>query len=133
MDAMLAELEANPELGCLGGERFFGTIGPMTVQYWKSMEHLTAYARSMNNQHASPWAKLMKKGRESLDYGFWHEAFIVKAGQHESIYINCPPLMLGNCRGVDLVQVEGKNNSAAGRAGRSEMTEYPSNIGKPDY
>ena len=103
MDAMLKELEEHPELGCLGGERFFGTIGPMTVQYWKSIEHLNAYARNKNNQHASPWAKLMKKGRESPDYGFWHETFIVKAGQYESVFVNCPPMMLGNCHGADLV------------------------------
>ena len=105
----------------------------MTVQYWKSLEHLTAYARNMNGQHASPWAKLMKMGRECPDYGFWHEAFIVRGGEYETIFVNCPPMMLGNCHETKLVQLEGKNNSVAGRAGRSDGNDYATEIGQPDY
>lgn len=133
MGEMLKELEHCPELGCLGGESFVGPTGTLLVQYWRSLEELNAYARNSTNKHSSPWAKLMKKGRESPDYGFWHESFLVKDGNYESIYVNCPPLMLGNCHAADLVQIEGANTSAAGRAGKSDGSDYPEHLGKPDY
>ena len=134
MKEMLQELEENPELGCLGGEIMVGAAtGPLLVQYWRSLDQLNAYARNADNKHAGPWAKLMKKGRETADYGFWHEAFEVKSGCYESIFVNCPPMMLGNCREAELVQLEGKNNSAAGRAGKSNGGDYPEHLGNPDY
>lgn len=133
MEAMIKEQEENPEIGCLGSESFVGDSGTLLVQYWKSMDHLNRYARSNTNKHASPWAKLMKMGRESADYGFYHEAYEVKAGAYDCIYVNLPPMLLGNCRGVQLVQAEGKMKSAAGRLGKTDGEDYPTNIGKPDY
>lgn len=132
MEEMLEELEEHPELGCLGGETFVGTTGALVIQYWRSIDQLNAYARNKNNKHASAWTKLMKKGRETADYGFWHETFEVKSGQYESIYVNCPPMLLGNCRETELVQLAGKYNSAAGRAGK-DGNDYPEHLGKPDY
>ena len=42
MRSMLKELEANPDLGCLGY-----TFGwPVIVQYWRSFDHLERYAKS---------------------------------------------------------------------------------------
>ena len=42
MPKMLKELEAHPESGFLGHTRLGGAI----VQYWRSFEHLEAYARA---------------------------------------------------------------------------------------
>lgn len=132
-EEMGRELEDNPDSGCLGSETYVGVTGTLLVQYWKSLDHLNAWARSSTNSHSGPWAKLMKMGRESADYGFWHEAFEVKAGKYDAIYVNCPPMLLGNCRNVELEQASGKMSSAAGRAGKSDGTDYPTHIGKPDY
>jgi len=127
------ELEAHPEYGCLGSEQFFGVTGGLLVQYWASLDALNAYARNKSNTHASPWAKLMKKGRESSDYGFYHEAFEVKDGKYDAIYVNCPPMLLGNCLGVELASCDGQYSSAAGRAGKTDGSDYPTDLGNPDY
>jgi hypothetical protein len=132
-DAMLKEQEENPDIGCLGTEMYFGRKGGILIQYWRSTDHLNKFARSRTNSHAGPWAKLMAKARENADYGFWHEAFEVKAGKYDTVYINCPPMLLGNCRSVNLVQAEGKMQSGAGRLGKTDGSDYPSEIGKPDY
>jgi hypothetical protein len=135
MAAIQQELEDRPELGCLGTENYIGENGQgtFTVQYWRSLEHLNAYARSSTNRHYSPWKRLMQIGRESSDIAFWHEAFEVKDGKYECIYVNCPPLLLGNCRETELIQCEGRLNSAAGRAGKSDGADYPTQLGIPDY
>ena len=47
MPRMLKELYAHPECGFLGHE----SCGFMLVQYWRSFEHLEAYARSKDHRH----------------------------------------------------------------------------------
>ena len=44
MSAMQKELEQKPELGCLGREDW-GARTTISVQYWRSREHLMSYAR----------------------------------------------------------------------------------------
>src|SRR3954468_22945192 len=51
MPRMLKELERHPESGCLGHIMGLGVI----VQYWRSFEHLEAYARSKDLQHWPAW------------------------------------------------------------------------------
>ena len=70
MAAIQQELEHRPELGCLGTENYIGENGQgtFTVQYWRSLEHLSAYARSSTNRQT--------------------EAFEVKDGKYECIYVN---------------------------------------------
>ena len=55
MPRMIAELERRPELGFLGGEMWFGRTVLM-VQYWRSFEHLEAYAKARDNAHLPAWA-----------------------------------------------------------------------------
>lgn len=133
MSEIQLELEEHPEYGCLGTENYVGTTGTLAVQYWESLEALNAYARNSGNRHKSPWAKLMKMGKEKPDYGFWHETFLVKDGSYETIYVNCPPMLLGNARGVTLEPCRGKYQSAAGRSGLSDGSDYPTHIGAPNY
>jgi hypothetical protein len=100
----------------------------MVVQYWRTTEQLIAYARNASNQHAHPWTKVMKKSRETADYGVWHEMYIVKEGNYETVYVNMPPLLLGNCLETEIIPIQGKNNTAAGRAGLSDGTDYPEEV-----
>src|SRR4051812_15461454 len=51
MPRMLKELDAHPEAGCLGYENWMGMI----VQYWRSFDHLEAYARGMDREHWPAW------------------------------------------------------------------------------
>jgi hypothetical protein len=50
MGRMLAELRAQPELGFMGGEMWFGRTFIM-VQYWRSFEALARYATLRDAQH----------------------------------------------------------------------------------
>jgi len=112
METMIRELEDNETLGYIGAEIFAGTTGFMTVQWWKDVESLNTWASSNMRSHKGPWAKLAKMGAKSADYGFWHETYKVNAGNYESIYVNCPPMMFGNCKGVTL---ENAKDTAAQR------------------
>ena len=47
MPRMIRELEQRPESGFLGHIASLGVI----VQYWRSFEHLEAYARDANHLH----------------------------------------------------------------------------------
>lgn len=128
MFAMLKELEDAPEeTGCLGTETYLGANnqGVLVVQYWRSLEHLNAYARSRDQAHYSAWRRLFAKGKSTTDYGFFHEAFEVKAGRYECIYVNMPPLLLTNSFGVRTIPCHGRHMTAAGRVGDSDGNDWP--------
>ena len=76
----------------------------------------------------------MKAGRESTKYTFWHESFEVKNGNYEAIFVNSPPMFLGNCHGSKIVPATGNMKSAAGRAGKTDGSDYDEKtFGKADY
>ena len=110
MRPMLAELSAQPESGFLGC-----TFGwPVIVQYWRSFEHLEAYARSHDQLHWPAWIAFNQRMRNSRgDVGIWHETYRVAASQYEAIYSGMPPFGLG--RAGRLVPVAGTHESARGR------------------
>ena len=57
------------------------------VQYWRSFDHLEAYARSQDDAHWPAWVafnRAMKGARE--DVGIWHETYQIRAGEYECIY-----------------------------------------------
>jgi hypothetical protein len=67
----------------------------------------------------------MQKGRECSDCGFWHETHEVKAGRYETVYVNMPSMMLGNCKNVRFADIVSSHryNSAAGRMGYEEKKD----------
>ena len=92
MPRMLKELERQPESG------FLGSIsgGTLIVQYWRSFEHLEAYARSHDHPHWPAWVVFNDRMRESRgDVGIWHETYLVRAGNYEAIYSGMPRWGLG--------------------------------------
>ncbi|KAI9020400.1 hypothetical protein DFJ74DRAFT_757003 [Hyaloraphidium curvatum] len=140
-DAMVdivKDLQENAqETGYLGHETFVGTgkdgADFLLTVYFRSFDHLTNYARSRSNAHAGPWSKLMALGRKGSDYGFWHESYRILPGGTDAIYINCPPIGLGNCIGAQLVPAQGRYASAKGRMGQTQGEDYATELGKPDY
>jgi hypothetical protein len=91
MGHMLAYLAKQPEKGLLGYEMGLPTI----VQYWRSFEHLEAFARDDTDPHLAAWRNYWKRvGRENRT-GIWHETFLVRAGEYEAVYANTPPRGLG--------------------------------------
>jgi hypothetical protein len=92
MPKMLKELEAHPESGFLG----HNGVGKIIVQYWRSFEHLEAYARAKDKQHWPVWVEFNRQfGNSRSDVGIWHETYLIKPGNYEAIYSGMPPYGLG--------------------------------------
>lgn len=92
MPKMIKELKAKPELGLLGSM----SSGKFMVQYWRSFEHLDAYAKSKDSVHLPVWKAFNQSVANSRgDIGIWHETYLVKAGEYETIYSGMPPIGLG--------------------------------------
>jgi len=110
MPRMLKELHAQPESG------FLGSINApfLIVQYWRSFDHLEAYARSHDHEHWPAWVAFNRRTAASRgNVGIWHETYQIRAGQYEAIYSGMPPIGLG--RVAKLVPASGGHESARGR------------------
>lgn len=117
MGQMLKELQiTSPDkTGCLGFESF-GMQG--MVQYWRSFEHLEAYARDHDGKHWPAWAafnKTMKRSRG--DVGIWHETYLVAAGQYETVYSGMPDF--------GLLKATASSEIAEESSARSRLTGTP--------
>jgi hypothetical protein len=112
MPRMIKELEQLPseETGFLGHKG----IGFTTIQYWRSFDHLEAYARSQENKHFPAWTAFNKRMKNARgDVGIWHETYLVKSGHYEAIYSGMPEYGLG--RVSELVPATGNRNEARQR------------------
>jgi Domain of unknown function (DUF4188) len=112
MPRILQELYRQPELGFVSGHLWFGKT-TLAVQYWKSFEALTRYAKQSDRAHLPAWTRFRKNVGNSGDVGIWHETYIISQGQYESIYHNMPVFGLGQAG--HLVEATGHRESAAGR------------------
>ena len=110
MPKMLRELQARPESGFLG----YNGYGKVIVQYWRSFQHLEAYARNRSESHWPAWVDFNKRfGKCRGDVGIWHETYLIKPGQYEAIYSGMPPFGLGKVG--KLVPASGARDRAADR------------------
>lgn len=92
MPKMTSELEKRPDSGFLG----HGGVGRTMIQYWRSFEHLEAYARAHDGQHWPAWVNFNKNiGKSRGDVGIWHETYRINPGHYESVYSGMPPHGLG--------------------------------------
>lgn len=112
MPRMVAELQLKPELGFLHAEQWFGRTTLM-VQYWRSLDHLLAYAKNKDAQHLPAWRTFNRAVGSDGSVGIWHETYRVSSGQYENVYSNMPAFGLG--RAGHLSPAIGKRESAAGR------------------
>ena len=115
MPRMITELQRQPELGFLHAESWFARTTIM-VQYWRSMDHLMAYATSKQAAHLPAWKAFNQSVGTDGTVGIWHETYAVSAGAHESVYVNMPAFGLG--RVGSLEPATGRKHSAADRLGR---------------
>lgn len=114
MPRMLKELDAAPEAGLLGREEWVGRTTIM-LQYWRSMDHLLAYAKDRDSEHFPAWKAFYKAIGTSGDVGIWHETYVVTPGSYENIYVNMPAFGLG--KAGKLVPASGNKQTALGRIG----------------
>ncbi|GAB3624706.1 DUF4188 domain-containing protein [Mariniluteicoccus endophyticus] len=129
MPRMIAELSRNrvaadrgeaDDLGFLGAETMLGPSGPWVVQYWKSIDHLYAYAHDREARHLPAWRAFNKAARRHPEaVGIWHETYAVPAAGIETFYGNGATVGLGRFAGtIDL-----------GRRGRTARERLGSRVG----
>lgn len=112
MPKMLKELMSKPELGLLGFQNL-GGISPVMIQYWRSFEHLEAYAKNKDAAHLPAWKEFNKKISENGDVGIWHETYLIREGNYENVYANMPVHGMG--KAGKLFPATGKFEGAVGR------------------
>lgn len=112
MPRMIAELQAHPELGCLGVNSWFGRTTLM-VQYWRSFDHLESYARARDRAHLPAWAAFNRAVGADGDVGVFHETYEVAPGNYETVFANMPPMLLGKVG--RLVAAQGRYQGARTR------------------
>jgi hypothetical protein len=91
MNHMLDYLTEHPDKGLLGYEN----MGFSVIQYWRSFEHLEAFAKNTDDPHLEVWRNYWRRVGTSTRTGIWHETYLVRAGEYEVIYGNMPPHGLG--------------------------------------
>jgi hypothetical protein len=118
MPPMIAELKRQPELGLLHVEFFLYWRGVATVQYWRSFDHLHAYAHARDAAHLPAWAAFNRGIGTDGSVGIWHETYLVDGGKFECIYANMP--RFGMALAGEHVAVTGRLDGARSRIGQSE-------------
>ena len=112
MGWMMRELVADPEAGLLAHESYVGRT-TLSVQYWRSPEHLQAYAHSKERAHTSAWRRWLQGWGATRAMGIWHETYVVEPGTYETVYVHMPPFGLGKVGPV--VPADGELKTAKGR------------------
>lgn len=118
MPRMLQELAAQPELGLLHAEFFLSWRTVNVLQYWRSYDHLHAYAHARDKQHLPAWAEFQKRSRGNTSVGIYHESYLVPQGAYETIYADMPAFGLG--RAGTLVPAVGSMANASARLRRQQ-------------
>ncbi len=114
MPRMLKELEnAPPEVGFLGHN---GLGLGSTTQYWRSFDHLEAYARARDRRHWPAWVEFNRRMKNARgDVGIWHETYRVRAGEYETLYSGMP--LFGLAKAGRRAAVTAETESARERLG----------------
>ena len=110
MPRMLKELLRQPELGLLHGEAYRRGRTVLTVQYWRSYDHLHAYAHAKDKAHLPAWAAFNRAVGDNGAVGIFHESYLVRAGEYECVYGNMPPM--GLARAGEPVPATGRMRDA---------------------
>ena len=100
MPRMLRQIRKAPETGFLGARTYWSGRDFMVVQYWRSLEHLGAFARDPRFRHLTAWRDFNRKAAGTADVGIFHETYAVSANQVETLYGNMPRHGLGAAFGV---------------------------------
>jgi Domain of unknown function (DUF4188) len=126
MQAMLDQLMADPEKGLLGYRMGF----PVIVQYWRSFEHLEAWARDPGQLHRPTWLDFYRRDTRGRT-GIWHETYLVRAGEDEAIYNDTPVAGLARAgRAADL-DAESRARLRIRRAARADGGAVPRGVARP--
>ena len=76
--------------GCSGSSTYWAGRNFVTVQYWRSAEHLGRFARDPEMLHQPAWAAFNRAGAGTGDVGIWHETFLVPRPTSSRSTATCP-------------------------------------------
>ena len=113
MPRMLKELAKQPQLGMLHAQTFVSVRTIMVVQYWRSFDQLHAYAHAKNLEHLPAWAAFSRKVAGNGSVGIFHESYLVRKGQYESLSVNMP--RQGLARAGEMIPATGRMRDARSR------------------
>ena len=113
MARMQAELARAPDLGLMGLMNAGISNPTISIQYWRSAEHLFRYATSKDAAHLPAWVAFRERVKNNRAVGVWHETFLVSAGRYEAVYSDMPPFGLGSF--APRVPAHGRRDGARGR------------------
>jgi len=120
MPPMIAELKKHSELGLLHVETLLYWRGVVSLQYWKSFEHLHAYAHMRDGLHLPAWAEFNRRIGGNGAVGIWHESYLVQRGEYECIHVNMPRFGLGAA--LEHLPVAGRLETARGRLKKQDAS-----------
>ncbi len=100
MPTMLRDLAAMPDSPLLGFRSWWSGRDVLVTQVWRSAEELGRFSSDPDHPHAAAWRTFNRRVAGSGDVGIWHETYVVRADQVESIYGNMPPIGLGAALGL---------------------------------
>ena len=122
MGPMIGELYKNPELGFLSARTEMAGRTITVIQYWKSFEALEAYASNSKQKHRPAWTAFYQRStRGTGAVGIFHETYLVRPGDVESLYEDMPAdFGLGGAVGTDMVSA--RTESARQRKGSPTKT-----------
>ena len=125
---MVRELVSDPDSGLLGSRTVFGpgvrNVG--FVQYWDSFASLREYARDGDRSRLPAWQDYYQNGtKEDAAVGVWHETYIVRPDEFETVYNNIPPHGLAACEDTEVVPASDQRDTAAGRMGHTDGSDAP--------
>ncbi|AUX10204.1 hypothetical protein AArcSl_2584 [Halalkaliarchaeum desulfuricum] len=121
MAKMLDELESDPDSGLLAYDTNLGIRNHEFVQYWESFEKLREYALDPEARHAPAMKWTNRIIEESDAVGIWHETYLVRGDEYETIYHNMPATGLG--KAGTLHPATGLRKTATGRLGETGDTD----------
>ena len=104
MKSMLDYLMGHPEKGLLGYE-----MGRPIVQYWRSLDHLEAFAKDASDPHLAAWRNYWKRVGDQNRTGIWHETYLVRAGEYEAVHANIRPF--GLTKAGEVVPLKGSSSA----------------------
>lgn len=113
MPRMLQELYRRPELGLLHAQSFRSGRTVCLLQYWRSFDHLHAYAHAKDLEHLPAWTDFNRRVGGNGSVGIFHESYLVKTGQYECIYANMPAF--GLAKAGEMVPADGRMRDARSR------------------
>lgn len=113
MGPMIAELMRHPDKGMLGARTMWAGRSITLVQYWRSFDHLEAFARNTDDPHLEAWRRYNRRIGTSGDVGVWHETYRVPADSYECIYANMP--VVGLAQAFEHVPVSRRGEAARER------------------